>query len=326
MITGGINIIPHSPPAAVAEIVQGAELLGLTRSCMMDEGLDTRDVYVCMTAAALRTEKIHLGTLITNPYTRHPGVTAATVATLDEISGGRAFMGLGAGGSLTLGPLDIERRKPITAVREMIQTTRALFAGEQVNFQGEHVRFKDARLEYARPGIPIWVAGRGRQMLSLAGEAADGVSLDFIHRDFVGETIEIVTTAAEKAGHARPRINYSTNIITSDAMLEEMRPFSTFTLVDSQPDVKKAIGITPDEVENIRATMSSQGLKAAGKLVKEEWMRPFMLIGSVEECAAELKRFINKLPVDEVTHPIHDTESAPERMETLAKVIALVNN
>jgi alkanesulfonate monooxygenase SsuD/methylene tetrahydromethanopterin reductase-like flavin-dependent oxidoreductase (luciferase family) len=185
------------------------------------------------------------------------------------------------------------------------------------------VRFKNARLEYARPGIPIWIAGRGRQMLTLAGEAADGVSLDFIHRDFVGDLIGVITTAAEQAGRPRPKINYSTNIVTSDAMLEEMRPFSTFTLVDSQPDVKKAIGITPDEVENIRATMNSQGLKAAGKLVKEEWMRPFMLIGSVEECAAELKIFLEKQPVDEITHPIHDTESAGERMETLAKVIAL---
>jgi 5,10-methylenetetrahydromethanopterin reductase len=326
MITGGINIIPHSPPAVVAEIAQEAERLGLARCWMMDEGLDTRDVFVCLTTAALRTSTIKLGTGITNPYTRHAGVTAATIATLDELSGGRGFLGIGAGGSLTLGPLDIERRKPITAAREMIQTTRALFAGEQINFQGEQVRFKNARLEYARPGIPIWVAGRGKQMLSLAGELADGVSLDFIHRDFVGENIDVVTSAAEKAGHARPRINYSTNIVTSDAMLEEMRPFSTFTLVDSPPEVKKAIGITPDEVENIRSTMNSQGLKAAGKFVKEEWMRPFMLIGSVEECATELKRFIGKLPVDEITHPIHDPESAPERMETLAKVIALVNS
>ena len=323
MITGGINIIPHSPPAVVAQIVQEAERLGLRRACMMDEGLDTRDVYVCMTAAALRTEKIQLGTLITNPYTRHPGVTAAAVATLDELSGGRAFMGLGAGGSLTLGPLEIERRKPITAVREMIQTSRALFAGEQVNFQGEHVRFKNARLVYARPGIPIWIAGRGQQMLALAGEMADGASLDFIHRDFVSENIKIITSAAEKAGHSRPRINYSTNIVTSDAMLDEMRPFCTFTLVDSQPDVKKAIGITPDEVANIRAVMNSQGLIAAGKFVKEEWMRPFMLIGSVEECAAQLKRFLEKHPIDEVTLPVHDSETAVERIRTFAKIIAL---
>ena len=73
-----------------------------------------------LTAIALATERILLGPGITNPYVRHPGVTAAAVATIDELSGGRAFVGLGAGGGLTLDPLGIDRRRPVVTVGHMV--------------------------------------------------------------------------------------------------------------------------------------------------------------------------------------------------------------
>lgn len=323
MLQFGINVMPEAPVAELVEFGKEAERLGLQRCSLMDEGLATRDVFIALGLIARETSTVQLGTGITNPFTRHPGVTAAAIATLDELSGGRAFLGIGAGGSLTLDPLGIERKKPLKAVSEMIQCLRALFRGESVTFEGELVRFNHARLSYARPDIPIWIASRGEKMLALGGRLADGVSLDFVHRDLLGDYIRIIRDGAKETGN-QPLIQYATAIITNDAVLQRLRPYVTFSLVDSPPKAKELIGITPQEVETIRATMNREGLAAAGKLLKEEWIRPFVVMGSIEECAAQIRELYERYRMDNFLLPLMDLETAPQMMADLAKVKALL--
>ena len=116
-----INVIPECPIDEIVTIARRAEQHGFDRCWIYDEGLVTRDVYVAMSAVLAATTTMQAGPGITNPYTRHPAQTASSIATLDEVSGGRAFMGIGAGGSLTLGPIGLERAKPLTAVRESMR-------------------------------------------------------------------------------------------------------------------------------------------------------------------------------------------------------------
>ena len=88
-----VNLMPTAKIETIVELAQLSEKLGYRRCWVYDEGLHTRDVFVTLTAIAIATEKIFLGPGITNPYVRHPGITAAAIASLDEISAGRAFMG-----------------------------------------------------------------------------------------------------------------------------------------------------------------------------------------------------------------------------------------
>ena len=108
MVTGSVNLIPEAPVAVIRDLAVRAEELGFSRCWVNDEGLATRDVYVTMAAILRSTERLVVGPGVTNAYTRHPGQTAAAIATLAEMSSGRAFLGLGAGGSLTLDPLGLE--------------------------------------------------------------------------------------------------------------------------------------------------------------------------------------------------------------------------
>src|SRR5436309_5928427 len=221
MIKAGIstNQVPGVSVAAMAELTAEAERLGFRRCWVCDQGLDCRDVFVTLAAAAARTRTIQLGTGITHPYTRHPAVTAAAIASVDELSGGRAFLGIGAGGADTLLPLGLERRRPLAAVREMIQLTRALNRGGAVDFDGEAFQLRGARVDYARPDLEIWLAGRGSKMLALGGELADGVLLDFIHKDLLAEHVRTVRSGAKLTGNT-PRICYSTVIVTDEQALE----------------------------------------------------------------------------------------------------------
>ena len=109
----GVSLLPDRPVTEVAELGAFAEQIGFDRCWLFDEGLATRELYVTLTAIALCTERIELGPGITNPYTRHPSVAASAIASLHELSSGRAFLGLGVGGSLTLDPIGIQRDRPI---------------------------------------------------------------------------------------------------------------------------------------------------------------------------------------------------------------------
>lgn len=310
-----VNLMPEAPIADLVELAVLAEKLGCARCWVYDEGLMTRDVYVTLTAIALATQDLPLGPGITNPFVRHPGATASAIASLDELSGGRAFLGLGAGGGLTLTPLGIDRRRPVAAVRDMIATLRALFRGETVDHGSEAFSFRGARLDYARPDIDIIVAGRGPKMTALGGEVADGFNLSYVHKDLLGDHARTLRAAADGRDF---RITYSTMIATTDAEREEAREKLSFRLVDSPSDVKALLGMTDDDTAAIRSALARGGVRAAAQHVDPAWVDSFVLTGTVAECATELLGMMAEYDIDEFQLPVLEVTDAAAIIERTA--------
>ena len=319
MISASINIMPEVPVPEIVAIARHAESRGFHRCWVYDEGLAARDVYVTLAAIAAATESLLLGPGITNPYTRHPGATASAIATLDDVSGGRAFLGIGAGGSLTLDPLGIDRQFALTAVRETMEACRALFSGGEVEYAGRHFGLDRARLDYARPDTEIWLAGRGPKMLALGGAGADGVMLEYIHRALLDREIARVVDAAQAAGN-EPALCYSTQVVTNQATMDATKPHMTYRLVDSPGHVQEMMGIGDDDVAAIRAAMP-EGLEAAGRLIKDEWVAPFVIVGTIDECAEQMRDLDGK-GVAEFLLPILQPEGAYEQIDDLAEIMA----
>ena len=306
-----INVIPEGPIADIVELATRAETLGFDRCWVYDEGLVTRDVYVTMAAIATATDRLVIGPGITNPYTRHPAQTAAAIASLHEVSGGRAFLGLGAGGSLTLDPIGLERRRPLRAVAEAIELARKLYSGDTVTFSGELFELRSATMSYAANDIEIWLAGRGPKMLELGGRVADGVMLDFLHKPDLGSDVERV-----RSGRAQARICYSTAVVTTDDDLEFVRPHMTYRLVDAPQPVKDALGLGEVDVARIRAAMSG-GLEAAAELVRDEWILPFVIAGSAAEAHDEVGRLGDRYGIEEFLLPMFDMPDPQGYLERL---------
>jgi 5,10-methylenetetrahydromethanopterin reductase len=120
-----------------------------------------------------------LGPCVTDPFARHPALTAMAIATLDEISGGRGILGIGAGVS-GFAELGIDRRKPARAIREAIELIRALLRGETADFDGEVIAFDHGRLSFSPPRseVPIYVASNGPLGQRVAAAIADGVIME----------------------------------------------------------------------------------------------------------------------------------------------------
>ncbi len=323
MLRPAFSVMPHHSPARAVELARLGEQLGYERCWVYDEGLSAQDVYVTMTAIALATERLEIGPGITNPYTRHAGATAGAIAAIDELSGGRAFLGIGAGGSLTLDPLAIERRRPLTAVRETIEACRRLFCGETVTMGGSAVRLREASLPHARPETEIWLAGRGPRMLELGGTACDGVFLDFVHKPDLHEITERIRSGGRGAGR-EPRIAYSTMLVTGEASMECSKLNLTYRLVDSPPQVQAAIGLSQSDAAAIRSAMAGGGLAAAARLVRDDWVLPFVVAGTPGECGRELRGLAAEHGFDSFVVPLLDDDLAEELLHAGAASLNLL--
>ena len=93
------EITPGMDPAGVVALARECEEAGFDRVGISDVLL-WPDSFMLQALVATRTERVEIGAMVTNPYSRHPAVLAGALATLDEISGGRAFLGLGVGAGL----------------------------------------------------------------------------------------------------------------------------------------------------------------------------------------------------------------------------------
>lgn len=164
----------EEPTERFAKWAHLCELLGFDGIFHADEKW-TQDVYVRLGYAAALTHRIGLGISVTDPFTRHPALTAQATATLNDASAGRLITIIGAGSHFETLP-DLKRERPVRAMREAIEIMRGLWRGDRVQYDGEVVRLAGAKLDWVPEHIPpIWVAGRGPQVLRMAGAAADGV-------------------------------------------------------------------------------------------------------------------------------------------------------
>jgi len=318
----GFGLMPDMPVAQVAELGALAEQMGFDRFWLYEEGLSARELYVTLTAIALRTTRIELGPGITNPYSRHPSVSASAIASLHELSNARAFLGLGAGGTLTLDPIGLARERPHQALKESILVARALFTGEPSNYEGPIFKLRHAHLAYGDPSIPIWVAGRGPRVLATAAQLADGVSLDHIHRDFLSDQVAMIRSASAEAGNP-VELAYASTIVITEADLERVRRHMTYRLADSPPAVQETIGVSEVDVLAIRSALAD-GLDAAARLVKDEWVFPFVIHGTPAECASRIRELTRQYGISEFTVPMPDAEVASEAMSVAAEIALLV--
>ena len=192
----GITLRPdHRLPAARSvDLAKRAEANGFAYGWMFDSHVLWQDPYPLLTLMGAATERLRLGTCVTNPATRDITVTASILATLNDVTDGRMDLGIGRGDSARR----VMGKKPTTVayMEECCRVVRALTAGEKIELDGTEIQ-----LPWASHGpIPIWVAGYGPMALAAAGRVADGVILQLADPDIIRWCVGFVRAAAEEAG------------------------------------------------------------------------------------------------------------------------------
>jgi len=303
--------IPASPVRKLLKIAKANEEAGFDSIWVPDHLLfippgTVPEAWSTLAAAAVETDKAFLGTCVTDPHRYHPAVLAQKVSTVDQISGGRAVLGLGAGEAMNLEPFGIEWRKPVSKLVEFVMVIRKLWAGEILNHEGEFFRLKDAFLQInpVNGRVPVYFGANSPRTLRLAGEIADGWLSIPLSPKLYEERLKLVKRSAEKANRHMKDIDTGVYLYTSVAeeaedayrQIENMK-----SQVIPSPELLREAGY---DVELSKELQSLSYFKALlnpewvqrfldfGELIPMEAAIEFSIAGTVEECIEKIAEFI----------------------------------
>ncbi len=197
----GLLVDPLLKPQDLIALAQAAEAAPFSHFWYPDEKF-FRECYVGLTLVASHTQRIELGPCLTDPYSRHPIMTAAAIGTLAEVAPGRVWLGMGAGGR-GLSAMGLEQVRPARAIREALEVIRRLLAGESVDYQGEVITLRDRPLDFTPTADVRFLigTGHGRYVQQLAGEVADAVMLaNYASPPALQKALTWVEKGARRAG------------------------------------------------------------------------------------------------------------------------------
>ena len=310
MPTYGIALFPQYTPPEFIRLCQQVEEGGFAHLWVPDERF-FRDVAVQLTLAATHTRRISIGSAVTDPFVRHPALTASLMATLDELSGGRLVMGIGAGVS-GFDAMGVKREKPALALREGVALMRALWQGGPVTFEGKSTSLRGGRLEYgpARPGGPrVFIASRGPAVLRLAGEVGDGALIGALASEpGLRYAYSHIDAGLKKAGRDPKSLTRALWLHTAvsadgETAREAVRNIVAGALISSR-EVLGEMGLPIPEallaaMEGVTYGVNNPEMQRVARLVDDTTLGHFSVAGTPSEVRARMAE-IGRLGIDHV--------------------------
>src|SRR5208282_3178642 len=189
----GITLKPDISVERILGLTRQAEAAGFQYGWLFDSHVLWMDPYPLLTLMAANTQRMRLGTLVTNPAVRDLTVTSSLFATLNLISGGRMELGIGRGDSSRR----VLGKKPVSwlQLESAVKTFRDLTSGREIEHDGQ-----PTRLTWAKVPPRVWIAGYGPKVLHMAGRVADGIILQFADPDLISWCMSFVNEGAKAAG------------------------------------------------------------------------------------------------------------------------------
>lgn len=293
----GLLLIPDKNILEITLISKIAEESGFKYVWVADENF-YRDVYVTLTSIAISTSKIFLGPGCTNPYTRHPAITALTMATLNELSNGRAVFAIGIGGLNILNPLKLIPKKPLKTIEDFIKVFRKITNGEEVTYESNSFSIEKVKLSFDPLGkIPVYIACRGPKMLKLAGKIADGVLLGSVPLEYIKVAKEYIEEGKSISGKNFEKFEIANSIIFSvskdrEKAFELAKPYLVYSLAVTPEYILNVAGFSKKDIEPIIKALPNE--KEASKEVTKEMIEKFAIAGTIDECINKIKAYANE--------------------------------
>ena len=300
----------HRDLREVVALARAAEDHGFGEIWVTEDYFE-RGAFTAAAAVVAATSRVRVGIGVVNPWTRHPMLIAMEHAALDELSGGRAVLGLGASNVRWMEEmLGIPFVQPLGRLRESVEILRRALAGEPVRHVGDGWRV-DAKLSFApvRPDVPIYLGVKGRRALALAGEIADGVLLSFLSspayvtwaRERIGRPVDVGAYVGFACGPAARRAEVRASL----------KPIvATFLGIHGVHDITRVAGIEPELAQRFRDAWRAG--RPAADLVTDDMLDQFMAAGTVDDVVASFARF-RSAGLDHTGGPRRPVRGRPRR-------------
>jgi 5,10-methylenetetrahydromethanopterin reductase len=266
--------------------------------CWVSHDVFMRSSFVTLTSIAEHTNKMILGNTILNPYTTNPAELAMFLASLDELTNGRAVCGISAGALEYMEWLGIPAARPLTRTREAVDLIRILLSGKNAEFNGREFHWSNQaymRFKPLRSKIPVYIGGQGDKMLEYSGAAGDGALPLLYPPDFAEYAVQKISEGARNAGRNPKDVEIAGCVWMSIARTKEesvttplkelvayFGPLLGFKGLAS-------VGLSQEQFAPVHDTFKQRGIEEAGKLVDEKMLR-LAIHGSPDDCISGLEK------------------------------------
>ena len=324
----GVAFLGELAPPDFVGCMQLAEELGY-ESAWMAEGR-AGDQFSILTAAALRTSRILLGTSITSVFVRTPSTLGMAAATVDHFSNGRFVLGVGSDHKAQVGPMHSGvYANPMGRLKETVEVVRQLWATGDIHYSGEvlDIELYPLWFEPLRKEIPIYVAAVQPKMLALAGEISSGALSTWHTVDHARNARGYVNDGAARAGKRPDQVDLAQMIpcyVCEDGdkarrYMKHRVAFKAFMLPRYRQRMEEA-GYT-EEVAAVKDAYAEGKVDYAASLVPDGLAESFGLVGTPEEAREQVKRWREA----GVTLPMLSLRTPPGIPMTRQEGIALFN-
>jgi 5,10-methylenetetrahydromethanopterin reductase len=267
-----------------------------------------RDAIVPMAAYAAVTDRIKVGSGVINNWTRNIGLLAATFLTLDDLAPGRIICGIGAWWDPLARNVGIERRKPLTAMRETVEVLRRLLNMERVTFHGEfhHVDGIELDVVHGRReprDIPIMIGATGDKMMEMTGEIADGCVMNYcVPPEYNDNALELLEKGLKKSGRKledfdRPQLIVCSVDHDHDKAIDTTKMLLCQYLAQ-QPHIAKASGVSNEVVGEIQSILgwpaTKEQINQAKHLVPDALVNHITASGTPEEARTKVQEYVKR--------------------------------
>jgi 5,10-methylenetetrahydromethanopterin reductase len=257
---------------------------------------NNRHCYAVLAAVAQATSTLKMGPGIMNSFTDTPAAIASFFCTLNELSDGRATLGIGPGDLSTLPKIAIHGDKPVGRLEEAVVQIRKLCAGEQVNKSGmkffdyDGAKLTGVNLPDKKKGVPIYIGAQGPKVLELAGKIGDGALINASNPKDFHIAIPIIKKASDAAGKKTFDVGAYTamSIDRSEKKARNAAKIvAAFIAAGSPPELLTRHGLDLNNVAKIKAALGKFDFKTVGELVGDKEIDAFTIAGTPEMVKAK---------------------------------------
>lgn len=277
-----------------------------------------RDAIVPMAGYAAVTNRIKVGSGVINNWTRNIGLLASTFLTLDDLAPNRVICGLGAWWDPLAKNVGIDRKNPLTAMKETVQVMKRLLNMERVSFDGEFIHVNNIELDvvYGRReprNVPIMIGATGDKMMEMTGEIADGVVLNYcVAPEYNDKAMELLDKGLKKSGRKMDDFDRPQLIVCSvDESHEKAIDYTKMLLCQylaQQPHIAKASNVSDDVIQKIQAILgwpaTKEQIMKAKDLVPDDLVHKITASGTPSEAKAKVAEYIKRGCTCPILYPV----------------------
>ena len=254
---------------------------------------NNRHCYPTLAAIAQATDSLKMGPGIMNTFTDTPAAIASFMCTLNEISDGRAVLGIGPGDLSTLPKLAIDPVKPVARLKEGVQQIKALCAGEEVTktgdmefFDYDGAKLTGVTLPAKKKQIPTYIGAQGPKMLALAGEIGEGALINASNPKDFEIAIPLIKDACDAVDEKKFK-KFDVGAYTAMSIDQSEKKarnaakiVAAFIAAGSPPPILQRHGLDMDNVGKIKDALARFDFGAVGGLVGDAEIDAFTIAGT----------------------------------------------